>query len=233
LEQETSTDRRSVAHGLPRQVTLSNRALRQRHKPYSISLTTFIDFVTSSNVRQRLTVGRKAATEISTEYSIKRDFYKGPREAFQAAAGKKVEMDLSRVPTEKRGHYQEVVTGWNRFIGRKTFESGVAKHREWVSDDLIVRVNPELALKQDGRLTYVKIHFKAEPIRKDQSDLIYQLMHEMLIVEPHEGIGILDARRARLIPIPASIPNAQLGQALIHEASYLSRFIDQHLSPGA
>lgn len=184
-------------------------------------------------MRQRLTVARKAATEISTQYSIKRDFYKGPREALQAAAGKKVEMDLSRVPTEKRGHYKEIVDGWNRFVGRKAFKSGVVKHREWISEDLIVRVNPELTLQHEGRLTYVKIHFKAEPIRKDQSDLIYQLMHEMLIVDPHEAIGILDARRARLIPIPASIPSQQLGQALLYEASHLSRFIDQHLNSGA
>lgn len=192
-------------------------------------MTSFLDFFTAKTVSQGQTVARKAARELRTEYEPQFDLYRDVREKIRASGGKQIVMDLSFAPAAKAKHYPEIVSGWNRHIGRKAFDTTVVKRKDWESDDLIVRVNPEVALVRNGTVTYTKLYFKTARPTKAQVEVIYQLMHEMLVIEAHEQVGILDVRRGKLVAPPKSVPDPELAMALRIEATRFRSYLEQHL----
>lgn len=138
-------------------------------------------------------------------------------------------MDLSLASPNKAKHYPELIEGWNKFIGRKSFETTLVKRKEWAHDGLIVRVNPEVALVRDDSVTYTKLYFKTAQPSKAQVEVIYQLMHEMLVDEPHEQVGVLDVRRGKLVASPKVMPDRELATALRVEATRFRLYLEQHL----
>lgn len=197
--------------------------------PYAVSLTSFLDFFTAKTVSQGLTVVRKAVKELRTDYSPQFDLYREVRETIRASGGKRITMDLSLASPNKAKHYPELIEGWNKFIGRKSFETTLVKRKEWAHDGLIVRVNPEVALVRDDSVTYTKLYFKTAQPSKAQVEVIYQLMHEMLVDEPHEQVGVLDVRRGKLVASPKVMPDRELATALRVEATRFRLYLEQHL----
>ena len=66
--------------------------------------------------------------------------------------------------------------------------------------------------------SYYKLYFKAEPLTKRAAQPIYQMMFEMLELEPHEDIGILELRKAKLIVKPSPLPDPKIAASLRADA---------------
>jgi hypothetical protein len=69
-------------------------------------------------------------------------------------------------------------------------------------------VNPELGLVVEGERHIVKLYFKDEGLKKNQMDIISQLMEEALRPKaPHaELMSILDIRSGKLITRGVPVP---------------------------
>lgn len=194
-----------------------------------VSFTTLIDFVAAKTLGRRQTVARKAAKQLDTKYRPQFDMYKEIREGIQTSGGRRIDLDLRGLSASKQKHYPMLQTGWNRFIGRKQFEAVQVKRKEWVGEGLVVRVNPEIALARNDLRTYYKLFFKTDDLTKDQVGIIYQMMHEMLIDEPTESLGLLHVRKGKVVPAPTLLPNSDLAEALRAEAAYLRRLLRPYL----
>ena len=196
-----------------------------------VSLTKFLDFLVAKNPGQRQTKAREIAEQMSTPYRPGLDMYKDAREAIQVARGKKIRLNADLLPAPKGPHYAAIETGWNRFVGRKQFTPERVRRKTWTSEGLTVLVNPEIALRRNGRVDFLKLYFKAEDLTKGQAEIAHQMLYEMLVDLPEsEGIGIVDVRKGRLVTPPAVLPDAGIAYQLRAEAAYLLRLLEQHLS---
>ncbi|MEX2536359.1 MAG: hypothetical protein WD273_12255 [Trueperaceae bacterium] len=194
-----------------------------------VSLTNFLDFVAAKDSSQRLTVARQIVKQIATPYDPRSDMYKRLREAIQASGGQKFEINLDKLSETKRRHYRPTLDGWNTFVGNKKFQAVPVKRKNWIGENLLIRVNPETALLRDNRRLYLKLFFKVNQLRKSQVGIVYQMMHEMLVDEPSEDIGVLHLRKGKLVAPPNSLPDSETAVSLRAEAAYLRRLLGGYL----
>jgi hypothetical protein len=133
----------------------------------NISLTSFVDFATKSGMAQ-ITKTREILKQEQEGYAPYSDFYKKVREGIisyhQSGGGDKKQLDgLCRNLSDerKRLHFEAIVKGYKRFLGRKEIEWFDPPSSPWTVGNLTVRVNPELGLVLKGRPTVVKLYLSS------------------------------------------------------------------------
>ena len=148
----------------------------------SISLTDFIDYVSSSGTTKQSQV---AAIKRREQYTYRVDYW---RELRNSITGYHAEDGLDKayfnaalqanfVDAEKREKYRPLLENYKKFLGRKQITSCPIVKCNWeYSKDLTIRVNPELHLVINGKEQLVKFYFKKEPLSKKKIDLAVLLM---------------------------------------------------------
>lgn len=119
-----------------------------------ISLTDFVDFVVKAGT-PKLTKVRQLKER--GDYDPAGDFWKPLREAvvdFHRAGGQdKHRLDsvlVGLTDPKKRNRYPDAISGYKKFLGRKTFEWFNPPKTLWSAGGLDVRINPELGLIISG-----------------------------------------------------------------------------------
>jgi hypothetical protein len=184
-----------------------------------LGLTQFLNFANASNYSSKVSALRQIKKQAGSGYTPASDFYKGAREAILASQGSKVPKIITNV--KKQDSYDENIVGWNKFVGRKVFLLKLVRRKEWVYKDLTIVVNPEIALEIGGVTTFYKLWFKKDPVTKRNAEIIYQIMHEILIPKPNEQLAILNLRQHQVVTQPSPLPTTLLSVGLQAEADYL------------
>jgi len=168
-----------------------------------ISLTDFVDFVTRSG-SPKLTKVRSIRAR--GDYDPIRDFWKTLREGLvhfhSTGGGHKSELDglVGEALESRRAHYEAAITGYKRFLGRKSVQWFEPTRITWFEGDLGIRINPELGLIIDGVPTIVKVHFKSRQLSKRRIEVILLLMEDALRPHcgPEERFAVLDCWKGKL-----------------------------------
>lgn len=191
-----------------------------------ISLTDFVDFVIKSGT-PKLTKVREIKNR--SDYEPAFDFWKQLRNGIQSfhksGSTKKNELDdaVGMVADPKKmRRYAQALTGYKRFVGRKKIAWFDPPAEEWPHDDLIVRLNPELGLKIEGRPYVVKLYFKDESPTKHRLDVVLAMLSVVLGPKAQTGttMAVLDVSKGKLITPTRTVPDVMvLAQA--EAASFL------------
>lgn len=170
-----------------------------------ITLTQFVDFVLKSGT-QKLTVVRAVKRQHADGYHPQIDFYKPVRDEIvsihrQGRSASCLEA-FARGLTDpkKQTAYPELIAGYRRFAGRKSFEWFTPPRKSWIVGDLCVMLNPELGLKIGGIPHLVKLYFKAgEPNKRQVEAMLHLLQAELQPTNGNRRVGLLDVRRGKLL----------------------------------
>lgn len=172
-----------------------------------VSLTSFVDFATKAGMSQ-ITALKEIKRQRAEDYAPFRDFYKQLRDGivdFHRRGGtNKRELDgLARglTDTKKVPHYELLIRGYKKFLGRKNISWFEPKKTDWDEAGLTVRVNPELGLTIGGQQHLVKLYFKRHKLTKRLAEPLLHLMASTLSPEcdgDAPAMGILDIRHANL-----------------------------------
>ncbi|MNX17153.1 hypothetical protein D3C86_470310 [compost metagenome] len=189
----------------------------------SVSLTTFVDFVSKAGT-PKFTVVRKWKNK--EPYSPATDFYKKVRdEIVDIHENARPVSELDRLLSDLRDNrrlenYPEVIYGYKRWLGRKQPSWFPPPAATWNYEDLGIQVNPELGLEIDGQPHLIKLYFKSEPLTKNRVELITHLMSVACTekLPTNCRMGVLDVRQSKLIT--PTVPVSGLTAQLQAEASY-------------
>ncbi len=187
-----------------------------------VSLTDFIDFAIRagtpklSKVRE---IRRRGPYSPATDYwkplreKLRELHETGPLDLSSLAAFAKTHPDRKKI-----GRYSAAVSGYRRFIGRKSFRWFSPPFTTWTTDRLAVRINPELGLQADKRRWVIKLYFKDEQLSKRKIDLLTYLMRQQLssAVDANTSFAVLDVSNGKLYP--AAPPATDLMPLLLGEA---------------
>lgn len=150
--------------------------------PLKISLTDFIDFISSSGTQK---LNQVAAYKRREEYGYHVDYWRELRNSitqfhtdgtltkdyFDAVIG------TNFINDEKREKCRPLIENYKSFLGRKRIISKPLIKCDWeYSKDLTIRVNPELHLIINGKEQLIKLYFKKEPLLKRQIDMALMLV---------------------------------------------------------
>jgi hypothetical protein len=179
-------------------------------KANTVSLTTFVDFVSKSGT-PKITVVRHF--KHGAAYHPAFDFYRPLRDAIvQVHAHGKPKKTLDDLVTaladpRKVEAYAAVVRGHKRFMRRHPARWFDPPRGSWVEGGLAVHVNPELGLEIKRVRHVVKLYFKAEKLPKRNVATIARLM-ERSLGEPgtRTVFAVLDVRRGALHVPSSSMP---------------------------
>lgn len=148
----------------------------------SISLTDFIDFISSSGTAK---LNQVAAYKRRENYAFRVDYWRELRNSiteFHADDTLKKEyfdaaLKVNFLDDDKREKARPLLDNYKKFLGRKQIISKPIIKCDWqYSKDLVIRVNPELHLIVQGKEQLVKFYFKKEPLTKKKIDLALLLM---------------------------------------------------------
>ena len=190
-----------------------------------ISLTDIVDYVGKVGT-PKLTHARNLLTR--DEYSPEKDHYRrlrmGIQEYHKGGGTDKKELDkiiTGLTDPKKHDSHRACVSGYKKWLGRKTYEYFAPPFEHWSRGDVNVRVNPELGLKIGDTNHVVKLYFKSDPLKKSYADLILSLMGDAL-GEPASDTeySVLDVRRRKLFS--TATPDAALMPLVEGEAASLS-----------
>jgi hypothetical protein len=185
-----------------------------------LSLTYFVDFVVKSG-SPKLTVVRNFKDR--GEYEPWGDFYKQLREGIvqmHTSGTPKTNLDAiipKLTDIKKTSGYPPLITGYKKFLGRKTYSWFPPPSNVWSSGGLDVTINPELGLDINGVRHIIKLYFKKDKLTKTRADLITHLLAHSLGQPASTIIGVLDVRNSSLYTTTA--PNASLHPLLVGEAA--------------
>lgn len=190
-----------------------------------ISLTDIVDYVGKAG-SPKLTHARNLLTR--DEYSPEKDHYRRLRMGIQKyhKNGGMNKEDLDQILTgltdpKKHNSHRACVTGYKKWLGRKTYEHFPPPFDHWLRGDVNVRINPEIGLKIDNINYVIKLYFKAEPLKKTYADLILALMGDALGPPASETeYAVLDVRKRKLFS--TSSPDITLMPLVEGEAASLS-----------
>jgi len=188
----------------------------------SITLSDVVDVFSKS--------GRSKATKVRqikhrSEYQPATDYYRPLRAALTEihANGKDRDALDAIVPSikdpKKITNYQELVTAYGKFWGRKKVGWFTPPRGSYSSNGVEIIVNPELGLIIDGRRVVIKLYLKGDEISKAQIELIPVLMELVLRAQVSDDtlMAILDVRKSKLhllgtgsIPTLTAMINAEL-----------------------
>jgi hypothetical protein len=190
-----------------------------------ISLTDFVDFAAAAG---KVKYNKLKAIKNRPDYEPAFDFYKQVREGIvdcmrSGAPRSRLDAHVGSVTdTKKVGHYDEIVAGFEKWWGRKTFKWTDPYRDLYSGEGVDIRVNPEIRVEFGGTDYLLKLYFKDKPLSKAKVDVILFLMEQTLrpAVGPDVVMGILDTRASKLIVPTVAIP--ALGGALTGELAYIS-----------
>jgi hypothetical protein len=190
----------------------ANRGTEAARMPQAntVSLTTFVDFVSKSGT-PKITVVRRF--KHGAAYRPAFDFYKPLRDAIVQvhAQGKpkKTLDDLVAALADPRKveAYAAVVRGHKRFMRRHPARWFDPPRGSWAEGGLVVHVNPELGLELGHVRHVVKLYFKAEKLPKRNVATVTRLMEKALGQPgPRTRFAVLDVRRGALHVLGGSMP---------------------------
>ena len=168
-----------------------------------ISLTDFIDYVSKIGTSKFTVVNQIHSRD---EYHPAFDFWKPLREGiidFHKFDKDKSELDniLNELTDKKKiNRYPLLIESYKTFIGRKKIEWFDPPFKEWKTNDLRVRLNPELGLDINGNLYIIKLYFKTDKLSQMKADLILLLMNTKLKKGDFKDatFAVLDVERNKL-----------------------------------
>jgi hypothetical protein len=189
----------------------------------SVSLTTFVDFVSKAGTPKYTVVKQ---WKHQPPYNPAMDFYKPIREEIISIhqnnlATSNLSKILSRISDQKKKDvYPEIIEGYKKWIGRKKAIWFEPPHGKWNHLNLNVSVNPELGLKIGDSYHIIKLYFKAEPLTKNRIEIITHMMGEVFPKHLSEGykMTVLHVRNAK--PFTPKVPIAGLSIQLEAEVAY-------------
>jgi hypothetical protein len=170
-----------------------------------VALNTFVSFVSVSGLAK---VNKVA--EAKREYHVQHDFYKKLRDRVIAALSKGDMTKVQQLPRivkddRKVSNYAACIEGLEKWMDKTTFSVvGVVAPAYWIHGELQISVNPELLIRVDGEAFAVKLY-----MGKDRLSRAALQTYGYLVATSHKELrdampAILDLRRSRLIPVPAS-----------------------------
>lgn len=187
-----------------------------------ITFTTFVNFVAAEYTTKLSTV-RDAKARYGQEYSPATDYWKGAREAICDALESgdlaRLETALHRVDARKVDNYRSAMAGCATWAQRQAPDwIGRPVPREWSSGRLTVKVNPEAAVMIDGTPHVIKLYLRLDDkLTKRRLQVALHLL-EKLYGQGDTKVAVLDVRRSKLIPAPAT-PVRDIDAFLLGEAS--------------
>jgi len=199
-----------------------------------ISLTDLVDYVGKTGTT-KLTHARKLLSR--EEYGPEKDYYRRLRTMIQEyhkrGATDKKELDrivAGLTDIKKNNNYRACVSGYKKWLGRKTYEYFTPPFEHWIRGNVDVRVNPEIGLKI-GEVNYViKLYFKSDSLKKSSADLILALMGDALgLPAAGTNYAVLDVRKRKLFDTAA--PDISLMPLAEGEAASLSTIWTKLSSP--
>lgn len=187
-----------------------------------ITFTTFVNFVAAEYTTKLSTV-RDAKARYGQEYSPATDYWKGAREAirdaFESGDLSRLDAAANRVDARKADNYRSAMAGCTKWASRQSIAwIGRPVPREWSSGPLTVKVNPEAALIVDGKPHVIKLYLRLDDkLTKRRLQVALHLL-DKLYGHDDTKVAVLDVRRAKLIPAPAT-PVRDIDAFLVGEAS--------------
>lgn len=168
-----------------------------------ISLTDFIDFVSkvgSSKFSIVKTIHSRGA------YQPAFDFWRPLRDGiidFHKFDKEKSELDrilIDLTDKKKINRYPALVESYKSFLGKRNIEWFEPPFKEWETNDLSIKLNPELGLDINGILYVVKLYFKTDPLSQMKADLILLLMNTKLKKGDFKEVtfAVLDVERKKM-----------------------------------
>lgn len=169
----------------------------------NISLTDFIDYVSKVGTSRYTLVNQIHSRD---EYHPAFDFWKILRDGiieFHELNKDKSELDTILIDLsdkKKIKRYPALIESYKSFIGRKKIDWFDPPSKEWKTNDLQVKLNPELGLKINGKIYVIKLYFKTEKLSQMKADLILLLMNARLKKGDFKDatFAILDVERNKL-----------------------------------
>lgn len=169
----------------------------------NISLTDFIDYVSKIGTSKFTVVNQIHSRDV---YHPAFDFWKILREGiidFHKFDKDKSELDniLNELTDKKKiNRYPLLIESYKTFIGRKKIEWFDPPFKEWKTNDLRVKLNPELGLDINGNLFVIKLYFKTDKLSQLKADLILLLMNTKLKKGDFKEatFAVLDVERNKL-----------------------------------
>jgi len=169
----------------------------------NISLTDFIDYVSKVGSSKYTIVNRIFSRE---EYNPAFDFWKPLREGiidYHKLGTDKSELDnilLGLTDKKKFNRYPALIESYKSFLGRKKIEWFEPPSRDWKTNDLRIKLNPELGLNINGQLYVIKLYFKSDKLSQMKADLILLLMNTKLKKGNFRDatFSVLDVERKKL-----------------------------------
>lgn len=169
----------------------------------NISLTDFIDYVSK--------VGTPKFTKVSQiyyrdEYQPAFDFWKPLREGIiDLHLNNKDKSELDKIlinltDKKKVNRYPTLIETYKSFLGRKKIVWFDPPFNDWKSENLRVKLNPELGLEINDKLYVIKLYFKSEKLSQMKADLILLLMKSKLKKGEYKNVtfAVLDVARKKL-----------------------------------
>ncbi|MCA6441112.1 MAG: hypothetical protein IM581_14360 [Chitinophagaceae bacterium] len=99
----------------------------------------------------------------------------------------------------KEKNYNELVTAYKGFLGRKSIKWFDPPYKQWKNNELLIKINPELGLNINGRKYVIKLYFKSDNITKNRVDLILTLLKKELTSRTSDfEVALLDIRAKKL-----------------------------------
>ena len=183
----------------------------------SITLTTFLDFISASAGTPRLTQVQRAIDTYSKDYGRRYDFYRQFREALRdlaehGRAATSLGDLLIGLPVKKVNRYEKLVDGYLNWltstsIGQTEWTDQKAAWTTPSAPGLEIKVNPELFVVMAGQRYVVKLYLKGQEPAQRTVDSALWIMQEALS-DTSAIPAVLDVQRAKLhrrIPLNPSV----------------------------
>lgn len=128
-----------------------------------------------------------------------------------SSGGAEIAIDhLTEAPPNRLNQYPSLIGGWHDYARKNGYETTRVKQRIWAHEGLVVRANPEMALRDNNRINYVKLHLKTDSPGHHHRDVMQRLIHEMLVEDANEQVSVLNVRKGRLVTSPKALPYHRL-----------------------
>ena len=193
-----------------------------------VNLTTFLDIVRAAGT-PKLTAVRRLKQR--GKYNPAHDFWLPLRRAIVEAHQREdvglLDQLLPKITDQKKlSNYPDRIQAYKRWWGKRDYKWFQPPDAEWRYGQVLVRVSPELGLKDDSGRIVVKLYFKKDRLSKLRSDVILHLLETTVTpVGKNARVGILDVPRARLIQ--PTVKKPELEAALKAEAAYIATAWDE------
>lgn len=170
-----------------------------------ITLTEFMNYVNKSG-SAKMTVVTKSKTRHEEEYQTFKDYWLKLRENIKRVHRKNLSKNelysiIDEVSDDKKENYSKAIDGYCRFWGKKKIIWCIPPKKTWAIGSIRVELNPELGLKINNKIYYIKLFTTANDILdKRHADLILALMAKELRekVEDNATFAVLDIKKGKL-----------------------------------